>query len=64
MLILFSTVVLSNQPNDNHGNRRQIMRKTVFFEKIESLSFSRKGSIPKKALYFEGLRNTLILNLS
>ena len=35
-------------PNDNHGNRRQITKKRVFFEKVESLSFSKKGSIPKK----------------
>ena len=28
-------------------------KKRVFFEKVESLSFSKKGSIPKKALYFD-----------
>ena len=33
-------------PNENHGNRRQITKKRVFFEKVESLSFSKKGSIP------------------
>ena len=27
--------------------------KKVFLEKVESLSFSKKGSIPKKALYFD-----------
>ena len=28
-------------------------KKRIFFEKVESLSFSKKGSIPKKALYFD-----------
>ena len=40
------------------------MKTRIFFEKVESLSFSKKGSIPKKALRFDWLNNASILNFS